>query len=236
MDKKIIVPTEKRRGPKPKGKVPIQWSPDFAYAIGLITTDGSLSKNGRIIDFTSKDKKLVETFLYALKIKSKIGTKISGTGYSSFRVQIGDILFYQFLLSIGMCPNKTKVLEDITIPKKYFVDFLRGHFDGDGSSYSYFDKRWKNSFMFYISFVSASKKHIFWLQKMNESFYGVVGYIRKIKDKEFYELRYAKKEGVVIAGKMYYNTRVPCLERKKKKLFLSIQTSAQVLKLVDKPA
>lgn len=224
------------RGPKPKGKVKLVWTPDFAYSVGLIVTDGSLSKNGRIIDFTSKDKELVQTFLKAISTTSTIGTKMSGTGHLSFRVQIGDILFYQFLQKIGIDQNKTKVIKDIKIPKKYFADFLRGHFDGDGSSYSYFDPRWKNSFMFYVSFVSASKDHIFWIQRMNETLYGVTGYIKKTKDKEFYELRYAKKEGVVITRKMYYNTVVPCLERKKKKLFLSIQTSAQVLKLVDKPA
>lgn len=224
------------RGPKPKGNVKTKWSPGFAYAIGLITTDGSLSKNGRSIDFTSKDKVLVQTLVDVLGITSKIGTKLNGFGHKSFRVQIGDVLFYNFLLRIGMCQNKTKVLGKITIPKKYFADFLRGHFDGDGSSYSYFDKRWKNSFMFYVCFVSASREHIFWIQETNKTLYNVSGYVKKLKDKEFYELRYAKKEGVVITSKMYYNAKVPCLERKRKKLFLSIQTSAQVLKLVDKPA
>lgn len=40
---------------KPQGK-PITWSPEIAYAVGLLTTDGSLSIDGRHIDFTSKDK------------------------------------------------------------------------------------------------------------------------------------------------------------------------------------
>lgn len=224
------------RGPKPKGKVEIKWSADFAYAIGLIVTDGSLSKNGRVVDFTSKDKILVQTFIDSLKIISTIGIKMSGTGHCSFRTQIGDVLFHKFLQKIGIFPNKTKTLAGIYVPKKYFADFLRGHFDGDGSSYSYFDKRWKNSFMFYISFVSASKRHISWIQEMNKKLYKVSGYIRKVKNKEFYELRYAKKEGVAIVRNMYYNIEVPCLERKRKKLFLSVHTSAQVLKLVDKPA
>lgn len=224
------------RGPKPKEKINTKWSADLAYAVGLITTDGSLSKNGRIIDFTSKDKVLVQTLINTLGIKATIGEKYNGKKQISFRVQIGSVLFYKFLVKIGMLPNKSKIVGVIKIPKKYFADFLRGHFDGDGSSYSYFDKRWKNSFMFYMSFVSASKEHIVWLQKNNSILYGVTGYIKKVKDKEFYELRYAKKEGMAIAVKMYYNAQVPCLERKKNKLLLSIKTSAQVLKLVDKPA
>lgn len=221
------------RGPKPKGKVAIEWSPEFAYAMGLIATDGSLSKNGRIVDFTSKDQALVQVFIDSLKIVSVVGTKKNGSGYLSFRTQIGDVLFHKFLQKIGMFPNKTKTLAEIRVPEKYFADFLRGHFDGDGSSYSYFDKRWKNSFMFYVSFVSASKKHIYWIQKMNKKLYGVSGYMKKVKDKEFYELRYAKKEGLVIANKMYYNPSTPCLLRKRKKLLDTIRKNAQVEKLVN---
>gem|GEM_PF-6676481 len=44
---------------KPLGKVKIQWSPEFAYVIGLLTTDGNLSPDGRHINFTSKDRELV---------------------------------------------------------------------------------------------------------------------------------------------------------------------------------
>lgn len=51
------------------------------------------------------------------------------------------------------------------IPGKYFFDYLRGCFDGDGCFYSYWDPRWRSSHMFYLEFISASKNHIDWLQK-----------------------------------------------------------------------
>jgi len=38
-----------------KGEVKIQWSPNLAYAIGLIATDGCLGRDKKYIDFTSKD-------------------------------------------------------------------------------------------------------------------------------------------------------------------------------------
>jgi hypothetical protein len=47
---------------KPLGKVNMTPSPDLYYAIGLITTDGSLSKDERHIVFTSKDKEMVQLF------------------------------------------------------------------------------------------------------------------------------------------------------------------------------
>ena len=224
------------RGPKPKGKVDRKWSANLAYIIGLIVTDGCLYNDGRHINFVSTDLQLVQLFKKLLKLENKIGLKKSKDTRLKRKVghviQFGDVMFFSFLCTLGLMPNKTKIMEEILIPDKYYRDFLRGHFDGDGTSYSYFDKRWKSSFMFYIAFVSASKKHIYWLQRKNKEFFGVEGYITKIKDKEFYQLRYAKKEGLVIIKKIYYTPTVPCLIRKRKKLLDAIKKNAQVMKLV----
>ena len=76
---------------------------------------------------------------------------------------------HQFLISIGLTSAKSKTIPKLKIPKEYYVDFLRGCFDGDGSFYSYFDPRWKSSFMFYISFTSASKSFIDWIRKENSN-------------------------------------------------------------------
>ena len=137
-------------------KTKLNWTPGFAYAIGLLATDGCLSKDGRHIDFTSKDKSQLETFLRCLGIKNKIGHKKSGAGKKCTRVQFGDVVFYRFLLGIGLMLAKSKTMSDLDIPIKYFFDFLSGYFDGDGTFYSYFDPRWKSSYMFYTVFISAS--------------------------------------------------------------------------------
>jgi len=63
---------------KPLGKVKIKWSSEFAYALGLLATDGNLSPDGRHFDFTSKDKEQLRNFMKCLGIKVKIGYKISG--------------------------------------------------------------------------------------------------------------------------------------------------------------
>ncbi|MBI1985058.1 MAG: hypothetical protein HYS60_03085, partial [Candidatus Wildermuthbacteria bacterium] len=97
---------------KPLGKIHIGWSPDMAYAVGLITTDGSLSIDGRHINLTSKDKQLIETFKICLNLQNKIGRKGSGTQKEKlyYYIQFGDILFYKWLLKIGLMPNKSKRL------------------------------------------------------------------------------------------------------------------------------
>ena len=44
----------------------------------------------------------------------------------SFQIQFGDVVFYQWLLSLGLTPNKSKTIGPLKIPYEYFFDFLRG--------------------------------------------------------------------------------------------------------------
>jgi hypothetical protein len=207
-----------KRGPKPKGKVKIEWSPNFAYAIGLLTTDGCLSMDGRHIDLTSVDYEQLRNFLYALHIDVPISEKHSGQGKIGRRVQFSDVQFYDFLTTLGLTPKKSKTLGRVAIPSEFFFDFLRGCFDGDGCFYSYWDPRWKSSFMFYTTFVSASKSHIDWLRSENASRIQVKGHISRDGKKSTYQLKYAKAESLKILKNMYYSDSVLCLSRKKKKI------------------
>ena len=87
-----------RRGIKPKGKIKIKWSPRFAYAIGLIATDGCLLNEGRHIDLSSKDREMLINYKRCLNIGNKISYKNSLSKKAGLRVQLGDVLFYRFLL------------------------------------------------------------------------------------------------------------------------------------------
>ena len=98
------------------------------------------------------------------------------------------------------------------------MDFVRGCFDGDGTIYSYMDSRWANSHMFYISFASASKTFVNWFRNEICDIIGIHGHISTAQKRNFYQLRYAKAESLVLINKMYYNKQVPCLQRKKRKI------------------
>ena len=115
--------------------------------------------------------------------------------------------------------RKSKIMEGIKVPDKHFGDFLRGHFDGDGSFYSYWDPRWKSSYMYYTVFNSASKKHIDWLRSKLINLYKVRGHISKGKDSSVYALRFAKTESNVLIDAMYHKPGVMCLQRKRLKIF-----------------
>lgn len=205
---------------KPKRKVKIEWSPKFAYAVGLLVTDGNLSPDQRHINFTSKDYELVRLFKEAFGLNNKIGRK--ARGYSKdkkyFVVQFGDVQFYNYLLKIGLTPNKSKTIGKIDVPSKYFFDFLRGHLDGDGTFHSYFDPRWRNSYMFYTIFMSASRKQIDWLREEISAHLNISGHITKSKNSSVYQLKYAKAESLKLLSKLYYNPLVMCLSRKRRKI------------------
>lgn len=201
----------------------MRWTSELAYVVGLITTDGNLSKDGRHIELTSKDLAQVETFSKLLNLRARISAKRGsyGTGKKYFRVQFGDVKLYRFLLKIGLIPNKTRKLGKLKIPDQYFADFLRGHLDGDGYTYSYWDKRWKNSFMLYTGFVSASKPHIMWLQERIKRLYGLTGAV-KPEDKSTFSLKFAKRESMVLLKRIYYKEGLPCLQRKHSKIMQSL--------------
>jgi len=213
-----------KRGPKPRQLISEKWSSNLAYAVGLLASDGCLSLpvHGYLIDLTSLDRDQLENYISCLGVPYKITKKYGSNGKEYLRVQFKNVRFYEFLLSIGLTPAKSKTIGAIKVPDKYFLDFLRGSFDGDGSSYDYYDPRWKSSFMFYLTFCSASEPHIFWMREIIEKLVGVHGHISKSRGSSMYSLRYAKREGVILAQKMYKGGGV-CLARKRLKIVESLR-------------
>lgn len=221
---------------KPLRRRDIRWSSDLAYAIGLIATDGNLSPDGRHIIFVSKDKEQIKTFKDCLGIKNTISRKRGGyTGKKDYYVvQFGDVVLYRWLLGIGLTPNKSRTIGILKVPDRYFFDFLRGHFDGDGSCFSYWDPRWKSSFMFYITFTSASLTHIEWLRKTLNKLIDVRGHVWHDGRKIIWQLKYAKCETRVIMKYLYRGKNLPYLTRKYEKLKKILETDtkhAQVAEL-----
>lgn len=208
-----------KRGAKPRRSSPVVWSSSLAYVVGILTTDGCLSKDGRHIILVSKDREQLQNVMKALRLEVAIGTTRSGyTRKATTRIQFGDVVLYRFLLGVGLMPNKTKIIGVLNIPDQYFFDFLRGHFDGDGSSYSYWDSRWRSSFMFYTTFVSASLDHITWLRERIRSLLGIQGHVSHDGRRITFQLKYAKKESLLLIPKLYPSKNVVCLTRKRLKI------------------
>ncbi len=131
--------------------------------VGLITSDGSLSKDGRHIDITSKERPFLNKIKKATGITNKIGMKRGLSGKTAFHIQIGNKNFYDFLLSIGLTPNKSLTIGSIKVSERYFVDFLRGLIDGDGCI-----RRWihpsNHGEQWSLRIYSGSEKFLSWLK------------------------------------------------------------------------
>lgn len=205
------------RGAKPRGKVARVWSPEMAYAVGLIATDGCLLGTGRTVAFTSKDRDLVATLLRCLRIECRICLKGSGSNkhraYSY--VQICDVLFYRWLVSIGITPRKSHTISSVNVPDRFFADFMRGCLDGDGSVWTYHDKRWRSSHLLVTSFTSASRPFLEWLKGKAMSILHVEGDVQP--SGRYFQLKYYKSASHKLMGRLYHRPDVPHLRRKRER-------------------
>lgn len=205
----------------------ISWTNHLAYAVGLITTDGNLSKDNRHISLTSTDLQLLNVFKSCLNKTNKITPNPAGeiSKKPGYRIQFSDVTFYDFLIEIGIFPNKSLTLGPLRIPKIYFRDFLRGHLDGDGSIIYYKDRyniHLNPKYIYnrlFVYFISASKKHLKWLQKMIHKLILINGNFSKqvwAKQKQsvMYRLKFSTKQAKIILNWIYYKPNLPCLLRK----------------------
>jgi len=220
----------RRRGPRPgtrdgeesPGASGFEWSPELAYAVGLIATDGCLGRDESHLTMTSKDTDLLETFGRCLGMKARITRTASPR--PCYRIQWCDSGFHRWLTGIGLMPAKSLRLAALRVPDEWFRDFLRGCIDGDGSVITYTDRYntlKKSQYVYtrvYLSLVSASPPFIQWIRATLQRLVAVrgdIGIRRSENHHDTWRLRYAKREALVLLRWMYYSPKVPCLGRKR---------------------
>lgn len=216
----------RRRGTRPGTRYGSEerqwpWTSELAYAVGLITTDGCLSQDGRHLTMVSKDIDLLETVRRCLGIEARIA--LTTNPRPCHRVQWGDVAFHRWLTQIGLMPAKSLKLGPLGIPDEWMRDFLRGCIDGDGSIITYTDRYntfKKSTYVYtrvYLSLVSASPRFVEWLRETLRRLIGVSGEVsvRRLAGRnDIWRLRYAKREAFQLLRWMYYGPDVPCLRRK----------------------
>jgi hypothetical protein len=194
-----------------------EWSTTIAYSVGLMASDGCLQSDGRHLDLTSVDMEQLENFSTAIGRPLTISPKHNKAGSRAYRIQFSDVAYYDFLVGAGLTPRKSKTMPNLIIPDEYYSHFLRGLFDGDGTTYAYHDPRWKSSYLYYIGFTSASILFLDYLLLANMRLIGTEG--RSVrKSARAYILGYGKKDSYKIYLAMYRNANGLFLTRKKVKL------------------
>ncbi len=127
-------------------------------------------------------------------------------------------------MGIGLTPAKSLTLGPLAVPDEYFMHFVRGCIDGDGSIVTYVDRynTFKNPAYVYerlfVSIVSASTRFLIWLRTTVQHLIGVWGHLtvkRAAGRNDIWRLRYAKGESLTLLRWMYDAVDVPCLSRKR---------------------
>ena len=200
------------------------WSVELAYAVGLMATDGNLSSDGRHMSFISRDGELVDTLRRCLGLTARTRPTQTSRGGILYRVQWGRRTLYDWFLTIGLMPAKSRRLAALAVPDDYFVDFFRGCIDGDGTVLCYTDRYHagkKADYVYerlYVSLVTASEPFAEWIRMKVERLVGVWGPIHRETKRGHHpqwRLRYAKASSIQILRWMYYSPDVPCLARKR---------------------
>lgn len=188
------------------------------YLVGLITTDGCLSSDGRHIDITSKEYEFLKKLKDSIGLTNKIGVKNKDKINEAYYLAFSNRNLYEFLLSIGLTPCKSLTQDEVIVPDEFFCDFLRGIIDGDGSIRSWAHPVNKG-IQWSLRIYSPSLSFMEWLQKDIEYFFRARGRIHKYaKEKprvDMFVLKYGKLAAKAIFNRCYYKNALS-LDRKAK--------------------
>ncbi len=108
-------------------------SPEMAYILGFIAADGCLQDdNGTRLSIilSEKDREHLEKIVNCLSYSGELHHSSSN---NACYFNIGSREIFNDLLSYGITPRKSLTLKwPDNLEEKYYPDFIRGYFDGDG--------------------------------------------------------------------------------------------------------
>lgn len=142
-------------------------SPNKAYILGLLCADGNISRsNGSWkLSLQERDKSVLIDICKELKttrplLKQSVSKYYKNNYQDQYMLYVGNQHMHDKLIEYGLVPSKSLVLEyPSIISQELQRHFLRGYYDGDGSSYC--GKNGKNcSFVGTASFCDSAKRII----------------------------------------------------------------------------
>lgn len=111
-------------------------SSNMAWLMGFIAADGSIRKNENEIKIglSVLDKEILEKIRIELELKTEVKEYINSQGYACANLQWTCEQHKKDLAIYNIIPEKTfKLKPPYNLEKKYWIDYIRGYFDGDGS-------------------------------------------------------------------------------------------------------
>lgn len=199
-----------------------KWSPEMAYVLGFFAADGYITQNkrgGNYWNIQITDRDILEKIKRCIESEHKISVRLStGNESTLYRLQIGSKEMCDNLRERGMTERKTKSMAIPNVPEKYFADFVRGYFDGDGNIWMgriHVQRKTQHTALL-LAFTSGSQSFLAILKTRLER-YGIVGGSLFEPKAGCSRLQYATKNALKLHNFMY-NRSVPnnlYLERKR---------------------
>ncbi len=194
-----------------------EWSSEMAYCLGFIAADGHIWKNRFFITIgiSKDDYKVLEFIKNCISPDSLVR---NNSKKNQVQICIHSKQIWEDLQNLGIKHDKTFNMEiDFDIPEKFWGDYLRGFFDGDGSIWQTIFKKGGKPY-YYANFSCASKKYLEYIQKRLN-----FGKIRTVR-KKYFELKFNQRECLKLYEILYKNKSGFKLDRKHDR-FLNIDAN-----------
>lgn len=142
-------------------------SPEKAYWLGFLAADGCVYKRDKnasiILNLHQKDKNHLEKFKMFMNSNAEINCYIQNGGFSNntpmARFVLNSVKMANDLINKGVVPKKSLILNKPNINEEFYLPYILGYFDGDGSiSFN------KNN-EFYIS-IQGTKEILTWINEV----------------------------------------------------------------------
>lgn len=111
-------------------------SHNMAWLLGFLASDGTVSSSDNTIKIglSAKDKEILEKIKQEVEIENKIVERTTKDGFDCVDLHWTCAEHKKDLNKFGITPNKTFTLKPPQgLQEKYYIDYIRGYFDGDGS-------------------------------------------------------------------------------------------------------
>lgn len=195
----------------------------MSYVLGFFAADGCMIRNKRgacFIEFQITDKDILLKIRKLLGSNHKISKRRDVDNWKSrHRLQIGSKEYFNDLSRLGLTQRKSQTIRFPNVPKRYFADFVRGYFDGDGNVYIY-NRKDRSSPAILSGFTCGNKIYLKKLKDRLKSETGLIGgTLYRHSSSGVYRLYYSTNDSAKLYGFMYCDKYDKLHLSRKKKVF-----------------
>lgn len=185
-----------------------KWSPDMAYVLGFILTDGHISGNTLVI--AQKELEILERIAHSMDATHPIRRRTNNGNSHIHTLSINRKSIVDDLGRLGISADKSLTVEMPEVPSEYLPHFVRGVIDGDG---------WVQDRGYVMNVTSGSDAFATALHDVFEA-QGYNG--RLVKDGNAWRVWVSGKQDVInLADWLYEDCGDLYLRRKKKRFYVN---------------